>query len=131
MSSGTPSGVCMDQCLPRSLRIQRPSEIRHILTRGHKYTGDLLILYCLASSPSQWPTRAGFLSPKRLGKAVKRNRLRRWMREAFRRHRAEIEGSQQILMMGRTSAMDANYQALHDDFLQICRKARLLSSRDS
>ena len=116
----------MDQRLSRSLRIRHHAEIRHILATGRKYTGNFLILYCLTSPHSELLTRAGFLSPKRLGKAVKRNRLRRWMREIFRRHREKIEGSQQILMMGRTSALHADYQAVHDDFMQLCRKARIL-----
>ncbi len=120
----------MNQRLPKSLRIQQSAEIRNILKTGRKYTGNHLILYCLPPAEPA-AARAGFLSPKRLGKATRRNRLRRWMREAYRRHREELSGSPQILMMGRTSAMQAGYQALHDDFLQLCRKARLLPSRDS
>lgn len=121
----------MDQSLPKRLRIRQPAEIRHVLTEGCKYIGNFLILFCLPSTHSELPTRAGFLSPKRIGKAVKRNLLRRWMREAFRCHRAEIEGSHQILIMGRTSAIHADYQALHGDFLRLCRKACLLPLRDS
>ncbi|MBI4027508.1 MAG: ribonuclease P protein component [Verrucomicrobia bacterium] len=120
----------MNQCLPKRLRIRQSDEIRQILTAGRKYTGNHIILYRLPAATSQSPIRAGFLSPKRIGKAVKRNRVRRWMREAFRRHRAEMVGADQILLMGRTSAINAGYQALHNDFLQLCRKARLLPLRD-
>jgi len=121
----------MNQCLPKSSRVRRSAEIRQIMTLGRKYTGNHLILYCLASPTSESPIRAGFISPKRIGIAVNRNRLRRWMREAFRRHRAEMKGSHQILMMGRTSAITAGYQALRNDFLLLCQKARLLPSRDT
>lgn len=121
----------MNQRLSKSLRIHRSAEIQQILRTGRKYTGNHLILYCLTPTDPDVPVRAGFISPKRLGKAVRRNRLRRWMREAYRRHYTELSGSPQILMMGRTSAMQAGYQALHDDFLLLCRKARLLPSRDS
>src|SRR3989338_7973347 len=109
----------MNQCLPRSSRIQKPVEIRQILTNGQKYIGTHIILYCLNSTSAPFSIRAGFLSPKRLGKAVKRNRLRRRMREVFRKHRSEIVGSKKILMMGRTSGIDANYKALCEDFLQL------------
>ena len=121
----------MNQRLPRSLRIQKGNEIRQILSAGQKYIGNYLIIYCLASEMPNSPTRVGVLSPKRLGKANLRNRLRRRMREVFRRHRAEMHGSHQILMMGRTSAVTAGYQAVRDDFLMLCQKSRLLPSRDT
>jgi ribonuclease P protein component len=118
----------MNQRLPKSLRIHQSSEIRKILTTGQKYIGNHIILYCSVSPTADPATRAGFLSPKRLGKAVKRNQFRRRMREVFRKHRMEIKGSHQILMMGRTSAIHADYVALNEDFLRLCRKARLLPS---
>ena len=121
----------MNQRLPKSLRIHRSAEIRQVLTMGRKYIGNHLILYCLDLPTSQSSTRAGFISPKRIGNAVKRNRLRRQMREVFRRYRAKMRGSQQLLMIGRTSAINATYEALYDDFLRLCQKARLLPSRDS
>jgi ribonuclease P protein component len=117
----------MNQCLSKSLRIRRGKEIQEILIKGQKYIGNHLILYCASTLTPELPTRAGFLAPKRIGNAVKRNRARRWMREAFRKHRSELKGSSQLLMMGRTSAVHAGYQAVHDDFLRLCRKARLLS----
>ncbi len=120
----------MNQRLPKSLRICQQPEIQKILAAGHKYIGNHIILYCLVSTIPETPIRAGFLSPKRLGKAVQRNRLRRQMRELFRQYRAKMSGSQQILIMGRTSAIDATYQTLHHDFLELCRKARLLPPCD-
>ena len=117
----------MNESLSKSLRIRRGKEIQEILIKGQKYIGNHIILYCAPTPSSEQTTRAGFLSPKRIGKAVRRNRVRRWMREAFRQHRSELSGSTQLLMMGRTSAVNAGYWAVHDDFLKLCRKARLLS----
>jgi ribonuclease P protein component len=115
----------MNQRLLPSFRIRESSRIHKILTTGQKYTGKHLILYSLSSSNPH--VRAAFLSPKRIGKATKRNQVRRRMREVYRRYCSEMMVSQDILLMGRTSAIDANYQALHDDFLQLCQKARLRS----
>lgn len=117
--------------LPRELRIRRSTTIRQILFKGRKYTGNLLILYCLASEHPEILPQVAFLTPKRMGKATKRNRVRRWMREIFRKHRAEMDASQQIILMGRTSAaLHGTYQSLHDDFLRLGQKARLLTPRD-
>ncbi len=120
----------MNQRLPKSLKIHRSAEIRQILTSGHKHIGNHIIFHVLASNVPEAPTRAGFLSPRRLGKAVKRNLVRRRMREIFRQYRVEMKSSQKILMMGRPSAIHATYQMLHDDFLRLCRKACLLQLCD-
>jgi ribonuclease P protein component len=118
--------------LPRKLRIRRSATIRQILTKGQKYTGNLLILYCLASDDPNVMPQVAFLTPRRMGNAAKRNRVRRWMREVFRKHRKQMGASQQIILMGRTSAAaHGTYVALHEDFLRLARKARLLIPRDS
>ena len=61
-----------------------------------------------------------------MGKAVQRNRFRRQMKEIFRKQRANLTGASQILIMGRFSAVKADSSMLADDFLKLCRRARLL-----
>lgn len=116
----------MDQRLPKLLRIYQPTEIREILNTGRKYIGNHIILYSLTCLDNHSLTRAGFLSPKRIGNAVKRNQVRRRMREILRKYRNEMINSQRILLMGRTSAIHADFQAIQEDFLRLCRKAKLL-----
>jgi ribonuclease P protein component len=115
--------------LPKSQRLKKGGEIREILIQGRKYTGNHLTLYVIASPQPALPQiRVAFLSPTRLGKAVQRNRVRRWMREAFRRSAHELVGSHRILMMGRASSIDAGYDPIARDFMNLCRKARLIAS---
>ena len=117
--------------LPRSLRLHSSSAIRQIFAKGRKHVGNHLILFCLASPAPKSSLQAAFLTPNRLGNAVKRNRVRRLMREALRKRHTELIPSQQILLLGRTSAVHATGQAVHDDFMRLCQKARLLIPSDS
>jgi len=119
-----------DERLPRSLRLHSSSVIRQIFAKGRKHVGNHLILFCLTSPDSNPRLQAAFLTPNRLGNAVKRNRVRRLMREALRKHRSELISPQQILLLGRTSAVHATCQAVRDDFMRLCQKARLLIPRD-
>ena len=119
-----------DERLPRSLRLHSSSAIRQIFAKGRKHVGHHLILFCLASTSQKSPLQAAFLTPNRLGNAVKRNRVRRLMREALRKRHTELIPSQQILLLGRTSAVHATCQAVHDDFMRLCQKARLLIPSD-
>ncbi|MCC7517763.1 MAG: ribonuclease P protein component [Verrucomicrobiae bacterium] len=114
------------QSLPRTSRIRQGAEIRRILKNGRRFTGAHLTLICLTTPEAGGATRAGFLSPRRLGPATARNRARRRLRELFRTHRAALRASPQILFMGRPSTATASFEALRADFFRLCRTARLL-----
>ncbi|MDD2709340.1 MAG: ribonuclease P protein component [Verrucomicrobiae bacterium] len=130
-ASGGITRVVQGERLPGFLRIGRSSTIREIITKGRKHVGRHLILYCLPPLPQDSESRAAFLSPRRIGPATRRNRVRRWLREIYRRHRAELDSSIQIVLMGRaSSASNTSYQDLQEDFLRLCGKARLISPRD-
>lgn len=117
----------MKKCLPKSRLVRNGIEIRKILQQGRKYQGAFFSLFCLSKSTSATcDVRAGFISPKRMGKAVERNRFRRQMREVFREQQWNFKGTHQILIMGRHSALESGFHALTEDFLKLCRRARLL-----
>ena len=62
--------------LPRAQRIVTPSEIRHIIRRGKKTAGPLMVCYSVSS---QKP-RATVVVSKDVGNAPTRNRVRRRIR---------------------------------------------------
>jgi ribonuclease P protein component len=64
-------------------RIRKRSEFRLVYDTGNKIGKRSFVAFCLWRQDEQ-PTRAGFTTPRSLGKAVVRNRLKRRMREAFR-----------------------------------------------
>jgi ribonuclease P protein component len=53
-----------------------------------------------------------FLTPKRLGGAVKRNQLRRRMREIYRRHLLEPEGGAYLVWIARSPALELPFEEL-------------------
>ena len=75
---------CPEQSLPGRARLHRRSEYQAIQQHGRRFpTRDLIILWQEGRSGC---TRLGVTVSKRVAKqAVKRNRIKRWIREAFRR----------------------------------------------
>jgi ribonuclease P protein component len=53
-----------------------------------------------------------FLTPKRLGGAVKRNQLRRRMREIYRRHIAQPGATAYLVWVARPPAMELPFEEL-------------------
>ena len=69
-----------------SQRVRRRSEFQRAQSLGRKLVSRhfVLLVYARAHSPCE-PTRLGLVVSKRVGNAVRRNRAKRLIREAFRR----------------------------------------------
>ena len=62
--------------------------------------------------PAETDARAAFVTPKSVGPAVVRNRLRRRMREIYRRHLAVVLENRQVIWSARASAAGMNFEDL-------------------
>lgn len=68
---------------PKSERLKGKQVFRTLFSRGKRFShGNLTVLYLPAERPS-----AGFIASKHIGGAVKRNRVKRILREAYRMNR--------------------------------------------
>jgi len=54
----------------------------------------------------------GFTTPRALGKAIRRNRIRRRVREAVRRRFAALEGGWDVVLNPRAAALQAPFAEL-------------------
>jgi ribonuclease P protein component len=72
------------------------------------------------------PWRAGFVTSRRLGGAVVRNRVRRRLREIVRQHQHELREGFWIVLVARSDAAKANYQQLEQEWLRLARRASIL-----
>jgi len=78
--------------------------------------------------------RAAFVVPKKQAKAVKRNVLRRRMRECYRRHpalpqwKSALEGCD-LIFVASPAAHEAGFEELNAAFAQLLRRAARLANR--
>jgi len=71
--------------------------------------------------------RAGFVTSKRVGGAVVRNRIRRRLREVVRRHQRSLRSGIWIVLIARPAAAEASYGALEDEWLRLAKRAFILA----
>ena len=67
----------------------------------------------------------------KLGNAVKRNRVRRRIRELYRTHEGQLLPGYDIVVVARTRAVFASYQELRHSFLKLMRKLELAPPREA
>jgi ribonuclease P protein component len=73
-------------------------------------------------------TRCGFVTSKRLGSAVRRNRVRRRLREIVRPLLPRIPAGRDLVLVARPAAAHADMPALREAVLQLLTRARLLDT---
>lgn len=110
-----------DQRLPKKEIIRKKEDFRNVIQNGQRWRGKYLKYFFEDAERRQ----VGFTVPKRLGKAVHRNRMKRLMREVYRRHRQEI-GFYRIVIMAKEETRSVSFYELERDFEQFLWKVKVL-----
>ncbi len=101
------------QRLPRAKRIRKRGEFLKLQQVGQRRAGMRFVVIT-APRPGDI-SRIGITASKRVGGAVVRNRVKRLVREFFRRHQRGLAPPRDVLVIARPAAADANYAAVRDE----------------
>lgn len=86
----------------------------------------------LRAMPNQLPyTRCGFVTGKKFGGAVQRNRVKRRMREAVRLQFARVARGYDVVWIARSRLNDAPFAEIQNAVEQLLKRAGLLDSLSS
>jgi ribonuclease P protein component len=115
--------------LPRARLIRRRSLFTATRERGRRSTNRWMTLSVLPRSeaPPGDASEVAFLTPKRIGGAVVRNRLRRRMREIYRRIPGLTGTETYRVWIARPSAADLPFDELRACMLTLLRRAGQLA----
>jgi ribonuclease P protein component len=109
----------------KARRLTRASEYERVKRDGVVRRGKLLILGATAVENSG-VCRVGFVTSRRLGSAVVRNRVRRRLREVVRQHQHDLRQDFWIVLIAKRDAASASYRTLEDEWLRLARRASIL-----
>ncbi|MDQ6656075.1 MAG: ribonuclease P protein component [Verrucomicrobiota bacterium] len=111
---------------PKTRRLTRTAEFLSVKTHGRTHRSALLIVGTLETAGAAEAFRAGFVTSKRVGGAVVRNRVRRRLREIVRQHQSAVREGVWVVTIARPAAAQASYAALEDDWLRLAKRASIL-----
>jgi ribonuclease P protein component len=112
--------------IARSLRLRDPREFQRVRKRGRSWTTPWLVLVLLSNRRTH--NRYGFAVGRRVGNAVRRNKVKRWMRESIRaRHPRLRQGYDLILIArGRMADSDADFSKVDESVGILVEQAGLV-----
>jgi ribonuclease P protein component len=111
---------------PKSRRLLKPAEFEQVRKNGRVERGRFMLLSVLAVHDRQ--LRAGFVTSRAVGPAVKRNRVRRRLREIVRKHQHELIAQNWIVTIARASAAAASYEQLEAEWLRLAKRTSILGA---
>jgi ribonuclease P protein component len=107
------ASIKKDERLRKEERLRRRGDFEIIAKEGiRKHTKNFLII---VRKNDRGFSRLGAVASKRLGKAVERNRIKRLMREFFRRNKDRLPPSTDYVIVGKKGAQDLQYAQVADE----------------
>lgn len=111
------SGPVVSEGFSRDDRLRKRREFEECYASGVRVSGRHIQVFLLGSTGPLARTRLGISVPRRVGNAVTRNRVRRRLRELFRRTRGLFGAATvAVVVNARPSAAGATFQDLSADY---------------
>jgi ribonuclease P protein component len=96
-----------DESLRKAERLRKKADFEIIAREGlRRHTRNFLMI---ARKNDQGFARVGVVAGKKLGNAVERNRVKRSVREFFRRNKDHVASSTDYVIVGKKGAQDLPY----------------------
>lgn len=106
---------------PRAARLLARGDFEAVYRRGRRRSSQSFVVFCLPNGRAS--SRFGASVKRALGKAVRRNRIRRRLREMVRLARPEIATGWDIVIHPRERVATAPFAALRAELVKLIAEA--------
>jgi ribonuclease P protein component len=113
--------------LSRTARLRRRADYLVVQERGRRYSGQhyLVLVRRRPQEPGDAPVRharLGITVSRKVGNAVQRNRVKRWVKESYRRLQAMAPAMVDLVVIARPTAATSGYAATFGELDVLLRK---------
>ncbi len=110
-----------DERLRKVERLRQRVEFLRTQRRGSRRSSRNLVVYARERTDQTW-TRLGVTVSRKVGNAVRRNRWKRLLREAFRRNKRRIPAGWDLVVIVKPKRTPPAYEDLAEEFVElVCR----------
>jgi len=101
---------------PKRRRLRAQGEFRGIQARGRRFSrGSVVVVVGQSARGAAAATRLGMVVSRKVGTAVKRNAVKRWIREWFRQLGPELPRGLDLVVVAKPGAAERGHRAVIAD----------------
>ncbi|WP_243292741.1 ribonuclease P protein component [Bacillus sp. FJAT-47783] len=105
-------------------RIKKNDEFQKVFKNGKSMANRQFVIYML-DQPEEVEFRLGLSVSKKIGKAVVRNQIKRYIRQVFLEEKENIIKGKDYIIIARKPAAEMNYHEVHKSLLHLFRKTNI------
>lgn len=113
--------------MKKAYRIKKNDEFQYLFKHGKSFANRQLVIYYVEKS-DQEHFRIGLSVGKKIGNAVTRNRIKRYLRQAFHELEKDIKNQFDIVIIARQPTKEMNFHEMKKSLSHLLYKQRLLKS---
>ncbi len=99
-----------DRRFPKESRLKNASQFRAVYSGGRKKISRSFVVFILPNQSET--TRFGLTTPRKVGKAHERNRIRRRVREILRHGRGALASGYDVVINPRRTVLDRDFASI-------------------
>ena len=103
-----------------AVTLKQNRDFRRLYARGKSAVCPMMVVYCRRNRLDH--NRLGLTVSTKLGGAVRRNRIRRRLREVYRLYLPQISAGYDLVLVARNRAFDAPFPKLGEAFQRCCQE---------
>ncbi len=112
--------------MQKRYRLTNSRSFDYLYRKGICLRDGLLVVYY---APSNRGMRVGFSVSKKVGKSVVRNKTKRRLKEAFRKHIPEIDHGFNYLIVARPQLAENDFHQIEERLLALLSRAGLTEAK--
>ncbi|MFH1097845.1 MAG: ribonuclease P protein component [Candidatus Desantisbacteria bacterium] len=113
-----------DYGLPKTQRLLQAAEFNAVYSRGMAYHHRFLVLFSLPKESAD--RRVGIVAGKKTGGAVKRNRAKRLLREAYRLNKNKLIQGLDMVLVAKKGFPELTFVEVENNLLYLFKRANII-----
>lgn len=105
-------------------RIKKDKEFQQVFKSGKSFANRQFVVYCYKKE-KQEQFRIGLSVSKKVGNAVTRNRIKRYIRQAFLEMKDEVNQNMDYVIIARNQAAEKDFHETKKSLQHVLRIARV------
>ncbi|MGX6979274.1 ribonuclease P protein component [Vagococcus elongatus] len=110
--------------MKKKYRIKKETEFREIMNERHSFANKNLVVYIKKREGSFF--RVGLSVGKKVGNAVERNKVKRFLRLALTEMREEIDSNYDLILIARPAILTLSYEEVKKNIHHVLSLANVI-----